>query len=181
VPTINEWDDYILRFRGRKHEHPGDHLLKFHISMLEHGFFYEDVWINMFKFYLEEDAHEWCQSLPAASIHCLKDFHDAFNSYYENIYLSHLIFDGCCKKLALHILHMIECAPCDESDKDPIERKSEDKSEYSTNTDEKFPLSISQEEGLLDMIDDRADDCIAIDALYSAPSTCCLIFKRING
>jgi hypothetical protein len=138
VPAINEWDDYLPRFRGSKHEHPGDHLLKFHICMLEHGFFHEDVWIKMFKFSLEEDAHEWCQSLPAASIHSLKDFHDAFNSYYEKIYPTHLIFYGCCKKLALHILQMIECSSCDESGKDLIERESEDKSEYSANTDENF-------------------------------------------
>jgi hypothetical protein len=37
--------------------------------------------------------------------------------------------------------------------------------------DEIFSLSISQEEGLPYMIDDRVDDFIAIDALYSAPGT----------
>jgi hypothetical protein len=48
VPAINEWDDYLLRFRGSKHDHLGEHLLKFHVCMLEHGFFHEDVWIKMF-------------------------------------------------------------------------------------------------------------------------------------
>jgi hypothetical protein len=104
VPAINEWDDYLLRFRGSKHDHLGEHLLKFHVCILEHGFFNEDVWIKMFSFSLEEDALGWCLSLPAASIHSLKDFHDAFNSYYRNIYPDHLIFYDCCKKLALHIL-----------------------------------------------------------------------------
>ena len=125
----------------------------------------------MFSFSLEEDALGWCLSLPISSIHSLKDFHDAFNSYYEKIYLAHLIFYGCCKKLALHILQVIECSSCDESGKDMIERESEDKSEYSTNIDGKFYFSISQEEGLPDMIDDSADDFISIDALYSAPGT----------
>jgi hypothetical protein len=65
---------------------------------------------------------------------------------------------------------MIECSSCDESGKDLIERESEDKSEYLANTDEKFSLSISQEEVLPDMIDDSVDDGIAMDALFSAPT-----------
>jgi hypothetical protein len=81
VPAINEWDDYLPRFIGSKHDHPSEHLLKFQTYMLEHGFFHEDVWIKMFCFSLEEDALGWCLSLPDASIHSLKDFHDAFNSY----------------------------------------------------------------------------------------------------
>jgi hypothetical protein len=169
VPAINEWDDYLPRFRGSKHDHPGEHLLKFHICMLEHGFFHEDVLIKMFKFSLEEDAREWCQSLPAASIHSLKDFHDAFNSYYEKIYLSHLILDDCCKKFAFHIQQMIESSSCDESGEDLIERESEDRSEYFANVDEIFSLSISREEGLPDMSVDSVDDCIAIDVSYSSP------------
>ena len=43
VSAINEWDDYLLRFRGSKHDRPSEHLLKFHVCMLEHGFFHEDV------------------------------------------------------------------------------------------------------------------------------------------
>jgi len=145
VSAINEWDDYLMRFRGSKHDHPGENLLKFHVFMLEHGFFHEDVWIKMFSFYLEEDALGWCLSLPTASIHSLKDFHDAFNSYYKKIYLAHLIFDDCCKRFALHILQMIECSSCDESGEDLIERERKDESEYFTNTNENFSLYISQE------------------------------------
>jgi hypothetical protein len=43
VSAINKWDDYLHRFRGSKPNHPGEHLLKFHVCMLEHGFFHEDV------------------------------------------------------------------------------------------------------------------------------------------
>jgi hypothetical protein len=171
VSAINEWDDYLPRFRGSKHDHPGEKLLKFHAYMLEHGFFHEDVWIKMFCFSLEEYALGWCLSLPATSIHSLKDFHDAFNSYYGKIYPAHLIFDGCCKRFALHILQMIECSSCDESGKDLIERESEDTSEYLANTGEKFSLSIAQEEVLTDVIDDSIDDGITMDALFSALST----------
>jgi hypothetical protein len=127
VPAINEWDDYLPRFRGSKHDEPGKHLFNFHVCMLEHDFVHEDVLIKMFKFSLEGDAREWCQSLPAASIHSLKDFHDAFTSYYEKIYLSHLVLDDCCKKFAFYIQHVIESFSCDESGKDLIERESEDK------------------------------------------------------
>jgi hypothetical protein len=65
---------------------------------------------------------------------------------------------------------MIECSSCDESGKDLIERESEDESEYLANMDEKFSLSISQEEVLPDVIDDSTDDGITMDALFSAPS-----------
>jgi hypothetical protein len=51
-----------------------------------------------------------------------------------------------------------------------IERESEDKSEHLANTDERFPLSISQEQALPDMIDDSVDDVIAMYVLFSAPS-----------
>jgi hypothetical protein len=158
VSAINECDDYLPRFIGSKHDHPGEHLLKLHICMIEHGFFHEDVLIKMFKFSLEEDAREWCQSLHAASIHSLKDFHDDFNSYYENIYLSHLILDDCCKKFALHIQQRIESSSCNESGEDLIERESEDRSEYFENVDEIFSLSIFREEGLPDMSVDSVDD-----------------------
>ena len=107
VPTIIEWDDYLPRFRGSKDDHPGEHLFNFHKCMLEHGFVHEDVLIKLFKFSLEEKAREWCQSLPAVSIHSLKDFHVAFNSYYEKIYSADLIFDNCCKESAFHIHHSV--------------------------------------------------------------------------
>lgn len=96
VPTINEWGDYLPRFRGSKYDHPVEHLFNFHQCMLDHGFVHEDVLIKLFKFSLEGNARKWCQSLPAISIHSLKDFHVAFNSYYEKIYSADLLFPECC-------------------------------------------------------------------------------------
>jgi hypothetical protein len=107
VPTINEWDDYLPRFRGSEYDHPGEHLFNFHQCMLEHGFLHEDVLIKLFKFSLEGNAREWCQSLPAVSIHSLKDFHVAFNSYYKKIYSADLILDNCCKESAFHTQHSV--------------------------------------------------------------------------
>jgi hypothetical protein len=92
--------------------------------MLEHNFVHEDVLIKMFIFPLEEDACEWCQSLPAASINSLKDFHDAFKLYYKDIYMSHRILDDYCKKFASHIEQMIESSSCDESGEGLSERGS---------------------------------------------------------
>jgi hypothetical protein len=66
---------------------------------------------------------------------------------------------------------MIECSSCDKYGEDLIEKESKDKTEYLANTDGKFSLSISQEEFLPDMIDDSVDDGIAMNALFSAPST----------
>jgi hypothetical protein len=171
VSDRNEWDDYLLRFRGSEHDDLGKNLFNFHRCMLEHDFVHKDILIKMFKFYLEGDAHEWCKYLPVASIHSLKDFHDAFNAYYKKSYLSHLILGNCCKKFAFYIQQMIEYFSCDDSGEDLIKRESKDKREYFAVVDEIFSLSISQEEFLPDMIDDRVDDFIAIDALYSPPGT----------
>jgi hypothetical protein len=99
----NEWDYYLLRFRGSEHDDPGKHLFNFHRCMIEHDFVHKYVLIKMFKFYLEGDAPEWCKSLHAASIHSLKDFHNVFNAYYVKSYLSHLILGHCCKKFAFYI------------------------------------------------------------------------------
>jgi hypothetical protein len=107
VPTISEWDDYLPRFRGCKDDHPGEHLSNFHKCMLEHNFVHEDVLIKMFRFSLEEHAREWCQSLLAASIHSLKEFHTVFHHYYKNIYLVDFPFDNCCKEFEFDIQHSV--------------------------------------------------------------------------
>jgi hypothetical protein len=156
VPAINEWDDYILRLIGSKHDHPDEHLFNFDICMLEQNFFHEDVLIKMFRFYLEEDAREWCQYIPATSIHSLKDFHDAFNLYYKEIYMSHLILDDCCKNFASHIEKMIESSLCDESIEGLSERGStKDIFVHETNV---LTSPTYDEEGLPDMIDNSVDD-----------------------
>jgi hypothetical protein len=82
VPTIAEWDDYPPRYKRRRHDHPSEYLLNFYKCMLERDIFHEDVLIKMFIFSLEEHTREWCQSLPAASIHLLKDFCAEFKKRY---------------------------------------------------------------------------------------------------
>ena len=92
VRSITEWGDYLPRFRGNKYEHPREHLLNFHKCILEHDFVHEDVLIKVFSFSLEEHACECCQSLPAASIHSLKEFHSVFHHHYQRFYLEYLLF-----------------------------------------------------------------------------------------
>jgi hypothetical protein len=102
VPTIVEWDDYLPRFKGSKDDHLGEHLFNFHRCMLEHGFVHEDVLIKLFRFSLEEHARKWCQSLPAASISSLKDFHRAFNEHYKRYFSDEVLFENCCEEYELH-------------------------------------------------------------------------------
>jgi len=148
VPTIAEWDDYLPRFRGSRYDHPGEHLLNFHRCMLEHAFVYEDVLIKLFKFSLEGHASAWCQSLPAASVHSLKNFHHAFNLYYKTIFHAENMFEHCCEAFHLDIQH---------PDKYVDEKKSiHDTLSFSTALDE-YPQ---------DMIDESTENCIAIDALH---------------
>ena len=70
--------------------------------MLEHDFVHEAVLINMLIFYLEEQACEWCQSLPTASIHYLKEFHTIFHHHYQRFYPTDLLFENCCEEYELH-------------------------------------------------------------------------------
>ena len=97
VLSITEWGDYLPRFRGSKYECPSDHLLIFHKFMFEHDFFHDNILINMFMLYLEEHDREWCQSLPDASIHSLKEFHTILHHHYKIFYPADLVFKNCCK------------------------------------------------------------------------------------
>ena len=69
--------------------------------MLEHDFVHEDFLIKMFRFSLEEHAREWCQSLPAASIHSLKEFHTVFHHHYQRLYPTDLLFEIFCEEYEL--------------------------------------------------------------------------------
>ena len=97
----------------------------------------------------------------------MKDFHDAFNSYYEKIYPTHLIFYGCCKDFSLHILQMIECSSCDESSEGLSERGS--KKDISFHETDVLTSPAYDEEGLPGMIDNSVDNYIAMGVSYSTP------------
>jgi len=71
-PTIDEWGDYLPRFRENKDDNPADHLLDFHELMHQWGIHHKDVLMKIFMYSLEGDTHEWYQSFPPASISSLE-------------------------------------------------------------------------------------------------------------
>ena len=56
VPTMDEWGDFLPRFRGDGHDHPAQHLIEFHQYMEQLNIDHEDVLLKMFMYSLEGDA-----------------------------------------------------------------------------------------------------------------------------
>jgi hypothetical protein len=99
VPTVDEWGDYLPRFKGDDHDHPAQHLINFHQYMDQLDIHHEDVLLKMFMYSLEGDARQWYRSLPISSISSLKDFHVVFHSYCKRIYPAKLLLDDCCEQI----------------------------------------------------------------------------------
>jgi len=53
--------------------------------------------MKMFMATLEDEARSWYESLPSASIYCLKDFHAIFFERYKESYPSLDLVHDCCK------------------------------------------------------------------------------------
>ena len=87
VPTIDEWGDFIPRFKENDDDNPAHHVIKFHQYMDQLGIHHEDVLMKMFRYSLDGCARQqWYMNIPPSSISSLKDFHDAFYSYCKRIY-----------------------------------------------------------------------------------------------
>jgi hypothetical protein len=71
VPSMDEWGDYLPRFREREEDNPAQHLSEFHELMHQWEIHHEDVLLKMFMFSLAGDARKWYHSLPPASISSL--------------------------------------------------------------------------------------------------------------
>jgi hypothetical protein len=95
---MDEWGDFLSRFREHRDDNPVEHLLEFHELMHWWGIHHEDVLMNMFMFSLEGDARKWYKSLPPASISSLKQFHVAFNMHCQKFYSSKLICHSYCEE-----------------------------------------------------------------------------------
>jgi hypothetical protein len=98
VPTIDEWGDFLPRFREHKDDNPAEHLLEFHELMQSWEIHHEDVLMKMFMFSLDVDAREWYHSLPPASISSLGEFHAVFNRHFQKYYSSELICHNYCEE-----------------------------------------------------------------------------------
>jgi hypothetical protein len=97
VPSMNEWGDYLPRFREREEDNPAQHLSEFHELMHQWEIHHEDVLLKMFMFSLAGDARKWYHSLPPASISSLSEFHAAFTAYCQRLYPPELICHNCCE------------------------------------------------------------------------------------
>ena len=58
----------------------------------------EDVQINLFRYSLEGIAHDWCRSLPIASINSLTIFHVAFNLFCKEYFFAEHLYEKCYEK-----------------------------------------------------------------------------------
>jgi len=81
VPSRDEWEGILPRFRGEYWEIPAEHLLDFHDFIYRLKIVHEDVQIKIFRYSLEGIAYDWYRSLPIASINSLSYFHAAFHSF----------------------------------------------------------------------------------------------------
>jgi hypothetical protein len=59
VPSRDEWENSIPRFRGEEWEVPAEHLLDFHDFIHRLQIVHEDVQIKLFGFSLEGIARDW--------------------------------------------------------------------------------------------------------------------------
>ena len=71
-------------------------MLDFHDFIHQLLIVHEDVQINLFRYSLEWISHDWCRSLPVASIISLTGFHAAFNSFCKEYFPAKCLFEGCC-------------------------------------------------------------------------------------
>jgi len=101
IPTRDEWERSIPRFRGEEWEVPIEFLLDFHDFIHWIEIVHEDVQIKLFEFSLEGIAHDWCRSLPVASIISLADFHAAFHLFWKEIFSTDLLYPECCHEFHL--------------------------------------------------------------------------------
>jgi hypothetical protein len=101
LPSRDEWEISLPNFQGEEWEVPAEHLLKFHVFIHRLHIVHEYVQINIFKYSLQGIAHDWCRSLPIASIISLIGFHAAFNSFCKDYFLAEYLYENCCDEFSL--------------------------------------------------------------------------------
>jgi len=103
VPSKDEWENSLPRFRGEEWEVLVEHLLDFHDFIHRLEIVHEDVQIKLFRYPLEGISLDWCRSLPNASVSFLTGFHSTFNSFCKEYFPVEYLFEGCCKEF--YLLH----------------------------------------------------------------------------
>jgi hypothetical protein len=154
VPTIDEWGDYLPRFREDKDDNPADHLLEFHEVMHQLGIHHEDVLMKMFMYSLEGYAREWYRSLPPASISSLKKFHATFSDHCKRFFPTDLLFENCCEEFDLYMQNSIVGSSSSMNEKEVNVKQVEEESSPC----EIFSSFSIQEEIFIDCSDDKKVD-----------------------
>lgn len=95
-PDRSKWEVSIPRISGQDWEVLAKFLWDFHDWIHRLHFIHEDIKIKLFRYSLEGAALNWCRDLLRANITYLKEFHDAFNSFYKDRYLVECISPECC-------------------------------------------------------------------------------------
>lgn len=103
MPNRNEWEVSLPQFSSHDWEMPAEFLWDFHDWIHRLHVVHENVKVKLFRFSLKGATLDWCRSLPKASITCLSDFHNAFNSTYKNRYLVEFFFLKCCHHFDQHV------------------------------------------------------------------------------
>jgi hypothetical protein len=101
MPSRDEWEGCLPRFRGENWEVPAEFLLYFHEYLLKLKFLHEDVLIKLFRYSLDGAAHDWCRSLSIANVSSLKSFHISFHSFYEDKFSVDFLYQECCHEFDL--------------------------------------------------------------------------------
>ena len=81
VPSRDEWERSIPRFRGEDWEVSAEHLLDFHDCIHRLQIVHEYVQIKLFGYSLEGIYCDYYWSLPISIISSLADFHAAFHLF----------------------------------------------------------------------------------------------------
>ena len=96
IPKV-DWLQNFPMFRNVEGNDAALHLVKFHIHVHKLNIdFPEDCLMKMFMATLEDEARSWYESLPPASIYCLKDFHTVFSERYKESHPSLTLVQNCC-------------------------------------------------------------------------------------
>ena len=103
IPKV-DWSKNLPVFRNVEGNDAALHLVKFHIHVHKLKInFPEDCLMKMFMATLEDEARSWYESLPPASIYCLKDFHAIFFERYKESCASLILVQNCCEHVSSFI------------------------------------------------------------------------------
>jgi hypothetical protein len=101
LPSREEWECSLPKFKGKEGEVPVQQLLYFHDFIHQPHIVHEDVHIKPFRYSLKRVALHWCRSLLVERIDSLHNFHAAFHSFFKDHFLAECLYENCCDEFLL--------------------------------------------------------------------------------